>query len=57
MHCSIYKILLSSDVDPDPHSFGSVDQDPEVLNEGKSRVIPTKFYFLTVGNYIFEVLD
>ena len=29
----------------DPHSFESVDPDPEVQNEKKIRVYPTKFFF------------
>ena len=34
----IGKTIGKTSSDVDPHSFGSVDPDPEVLNEGKSRV-------------------
>ena len=30
----------------DTHSFGSVDQDPEVKNEGKSRVYQRIYYLI-----------
>ena len=40
----------------DPYSFGSMDPDPEVYNEGESGVLPTKI-FVTLHNIIFFRLE
>ena len=43
-------------MDPDPHSFGSVDPDPDQYKmKGKAEFNQQSFGGFFVGNYIFQV--